>query len=236
MPGKRKYYWCSCAFIAWLSNEKRPPGVLEGLEEIVKQVESRVADLFTSEITKSEVLEGKMTPQQRERFGKLFQRRNVVSVDVSGRVLSLSKEIREWNPKISLPDAIHLATAIIYEADEFHTTDGAGKRKRGGDLLPLDGNVAGHKLRICVPCAKQYSLLAGIGPLPTQATPKLLETNLEEKNAEQPPPIERRLETDNKLQADPPPPAPVQGSDSGRVEGEAARETDKEGPSQKGEN
>src|SRR6266568_1892300 len=133
MPGKRKYYWDSCSFIAWLTNEKRAPGDIEGLEDVVKQVEHGKADLFTSEITKSEVLEGRMTPEQRDRFNKLFQRRNVVSVDVSGRVLALSKEIREWNPKISLPDAIHLATAILYGADEFHTTDGGGKRKRAGD-------------------------------------------------------------------------------------------------------
>jgi predicted nucleic acid-binding protein len=163
MPGKRKYYWDSCAFIAWLTNEKRAPGEIEGLEEIVKQIENRTADLFTSEMTKAEVLEGKMTPEERLRFTKLFQRRNVVAVDATGRVFTLAKEIREWNAKISLPDAIHLATAILYDADEFHTTDGSGKRKRGGDLLPLDGNVAGHKLRICTPQGQQFTLWAGKG-------------------------------------------------------------------------
>jgi predicted nucleic acid-binding protein len=163
MPGKLKYYWDSCAFIAWLTNEKRAPGEIEGLEEIVKQIENRVADLFTSEMTKTEVLEGRMTAEQRERFAKLFQRRNVVSVDATGRVWALVKEIREWNAKISVPDAIHLATAILYDADEFHTTDGAGKRKRGGDLIPLNGNVAGHKLKICKPQGQQYTLFAGKG-------------------------------------------------------------------------
>ena len=115
--------------------------------------------------TSTEVLKGKMTDEQRDRFTKLFQRRNVVQVDVTTRVLDLSEKIRNWNPKISSPDAIHLATAILYEADEFHTTDGGGKRKRAGDLLPLDGNVAGHPLKICKPQAMQYSLLRGVGPL-----------------------------------------------------------------------
>jgi hypothetical protein len=87
-------------------------------------------------------------------------------VDITDKVLTLSKEIREWNSKISTPDAIHLATAILYEAEEFHTTDGGGKRKRAGDLIPLNGNVAGHRLRICIPRADQYGLLTGVDSLP----------------------------------------------------------------------
>jgi len=166
MLGKRKkYYWDSCSFIKWL-DEKGDRMDIDGLAEVVKAVENGHAYLFTSELTKTEVLEGKMAAEQSDKFKRLFQRRNVVPVDVTGRVLGLSKQIREWNSKISTPDAIHLATAIIYEADEFHTTDGGGKRKRGGDLLPLDGNVAGHNLRICRPKADQYNLLSGVGPLP----------------------------------------------------------------------
>jgi len=165
MPGKRKkYYWDSCAFILWL-NSQGDPLIVDGLAQVVKEVEGGQADLFTSALAKTEVLRGKMTAAQRDRFNRLFQRRNVVAVDITGRVLALSEGIREWQPKISVPDAIHLATAITYEADEFHTTDGGGKRKRGGDLLPLDGNVAGHKLKICVPVAPA-NLLSGVGPLP----------------------------------------------------------------------
>src|SRR5207248_7737607 len=155
---RKKYYWCSCAFIMWLDGKGDPQDV-DGLEEIVKEVESGRADLFTSAFTRTEVLKGKMTDAQRALFSKLFQRRNVVQVDVTTRVLDLSEKIRNWNPKISSADSIHLATAIIYEADEFHTTDGGGKRKRAGDLLPLNGNVAGHPLKICKPQAQQFNLL-----------------------------------------------------------------------------
>jgi predicted nucleic acid-binding protein len=166
MPGKRKkYYWDSCVFIRWLDG-KGEPADLDGLAEIVKQVESGLADLFTSAITETEVLKGRMSADQRQNFSRLFQRKNVVRVDVTGRVLQMSERIREWNAKISVPDAIHLGTAILYEADEFHTTDGEGRRKRAGDLLPLNGNVAGNKLTICKPQARQGSLLHGVGPLP----------------------------------------------------------------------
>ncbi len=169
---RKKYYWCSCAFILWL-DEKGEPDDVDGLDEVVREVESGRADLFTSAFTKTEVLEGKMTDAQRALFNKLFQRRNVVQVDVTTRVLDLSTEIRNWNPKISSGDAIHLATAILYEADEFHTTDGGGKkRKRAGDLLPLNGNVAGHPLKICKPRARQFSLLRGVSPPPEEKPKK----------------------------------------------------------------
>ena len=171
MPGKKKYYWDSCIFIAWLKNEKHNPGEIEGIEAIAKLVMENKADLFTSELTRTEVLEGKMASEERERFQKLFQRRNVISVDLGSRVMDLSRTIREWNHDISTQDSIHLATAILYEADEFHTTDGGGKRKRKGDLIPLSGNVAGHKLKICTPTSDQPGLLTGI-PTITIGEPK----------------------------------------------------------------
>jgi hypothetical protein len=58
---------------------------------------------------------------------------------------------------VSVPDAIHLATALIYRADEFHTFDGKNGRNTLG-LLPLSGDVGGHKLTICKPVAKSPEL------------------------------------------------------------------------------
>ncbi len=58
---------------------------------------------------------------------------------------------------LSTPDAIHLATAIHYRVDEFHTFDNDGDAKHLG-LLPLSGNVGGHRLKICKPEAKNPQL------------------------------------------------------------------------------
>lgn len=54
-----------------------------------------------------------------------------------------------------MPDAIHLASAILYDATEFHTFDGARAGANKAGLLTLDGNVAGHRLKICAPKAEQ---------------------------------------------------------------------------------
>jgi len=63
MPGRRKkFYWDSCLFLTWLKNEPREPGEVEGIEEVARLIHAGKADLFTSVIAESEVLESKMTP------------------------------------------------------------------------------------------------------------------------------------------------------------------------------
>lgn len=47
---------------------------------------------------------------------------------------------------LKAPDAIHLAQAILYRADEFHPFD--------EQLLSFSGNVAGHRLIVCKPETK----------------------------------------------------------------------------------
>jgi hypothetical protein len=80
----------------------------------------------------------------------------------------LTSEIRDYycNSDFELltPDAIHLATAIHLQADEFQTFDGTKKHpprnkkyKRCG-LPSLDGDVAGHKLQIVKPNVAQFEL------------------------------------------------------------------------------
>ncbi|HEX8165602.1 MAG TPA: PIN domain-containing protein [Beijerinckiaceae bacterium] len=87
-------------------------------------------------------------------------------IGMDGKVASLAHDIRdhymaraaEFGGKtLSTPDAIHLATAILYRADEFHTFDNDGSAKSLG-LIPLSGNVGGHRLTICKPQARNPGL------------------------------------------------------------------------------
>jgi hypothetical protein len=78
------------------------------------------------------------------------------------RVAELAHDLRNHYAELggrmlSTPDAIHLATAIHYRADEFHTFDSGSSTKSLG-LIPLSGNVGGHKLIICKPTAKSPQL------------------------------------------------------------------------------
>ena len=82
--------------------------------------------------------------------------------------------------KIKTPDATHLATAIIYEAEEFHTLDGGGERQRPSDLLRLNGDVAGYPLHIRMPVSAPPPLFRMTSP--ESSKPALSRGSLAEQN------------------------------------------------------
>jgi predicted nucleic acid-binding protein len=187
--GKKTFYWDTASFIAWLDGGKgHPNDVVAGFDEVATEITQNRANLCTSVLTHTEVLQGKLTPDQASRFDNLFKRRNVNAITVDSRIAKRASEIRNYynerGIKISTPDSIHLATAIIYEVDEFHTLDGDGQRKRPSDLLRLNGDVAGHPLHIRVPIAIQGSLLTNVGPLAIDNKPKVGETVAQAGNGE----------------------------------------------------
>ena len=150
--GKPIYYWDANIFLAWLKNERRKPGEMEGLAEVIAVIDRQEAIVMTSVMTRTEVLESSLPPHAQNLFGRIFDRPNVVSVDVTAPISNLAHQIRDFyrqnGRSLKAPDSIHLATAINCKADEFHTFD-------EDDLIPLNGNVAGHRLIICKPKGMQ---------------------------------------------------------------------------------
>jgi len=148
-----KYYWDSGLFIAWFKDEKRKPGEMQGLAEVVSMIDKKEAILVTSVITRTEVLESTLSDENKGMFDKLFKRTNCKQVDVTAPISELAHDIREFcknstGKNLGTPDSQHLATAIVYKCDELHTFD-------EDDMTPLNGNVAGHNLVICMPKGKQ---------------------------------------------------------------------------------
>ena len=160
-PGRAIIYWDACIFITWLKDEPCEPGLMEGIEETVNRVHNNQEILITSIMTQTEVLESRLPKDAITVFENLFKRKNVEWINHDNRVGQLSHFIRDYYDqravKLSSPDCVHLASAILYGANVFYTLDGSGKKKRG-HLLPLDGNVAGHKLSIKKPFNKQLKL------------------------------------------------------------------------------
>lgn len=154
MPPKPRYYWDACIFIAWITDEKVPPrqpGEMEGLAEIVDEVDRGQSTLVTSAITLTEVLESTLTTDQRQQFELAMKRPSTVVMNVDTRVGQLSSDIRDHYRRqrisVKTPDALHLASAILARVDVLHSFD--------PDLLRLDGNVAGHQLAIRKPLGRQ---------------------------------------------------------------------------------
>ncbi len=176
--GKPKFYWDSAPLIAWILDEKRPdPAEMAGLQEVVELVERNSAILMTSVLWRAEVLDI-LNAAQRRRVEAAFESQAIIELAIDSRVMDLTAQIRAYHrasksksalKNIRTPDAIHLATAIQYGADEFHTFDGAkpGTTAVSG-LLTLNGNVAGHRLKICRPMGTQYLLQEVDDDLPAE--------------------------------------------------------------------
>jgi predicted nucleic acid-binding protein len=158
------YYWDTCLFLAWIKDEERKSGEMDGVREIVERHKRREVKILTSVMTTVEVLQSKLPAGTDRLFEGLMKRLTRASVD--SKVALLAHDIRNYyivrqsefgGKTVSAPDAVHLATAIMYRASEFHTFDGDGSSKNLG-LLPLSDNIGGHKLTICKPQARNLTL------------------------------------------------------------------------------
>jgi predicted nucleic acid-binding protein len=226
----RRIYWDTSVLIAWLTDERHwPADVLAGIQDAVYEVETYNAVLFTSSITRTEFFSGQLSDQQKQKYVLLMRRSNVREIDPHQKITTRASQIREHynqkkpSVKITTPDAIHLATAINYSADEFQTLDGleAGGKKKT-KLLALNGEVGVSTLRIVHPYPRNRppaNIVSIDGPL--------FEAAKKEQQSERA--AAKPNESDG-LQADPTHPPAVPGSDGGRAQSEAAGETEKEGP------
>lgn len=165
--GRLIYYWDTAPLIAWITDEKRDPAEMAGLAEVVEAVDRGHAVLMTSVLWRAEVLDLDLKPMQRRRLDDAFDGQSLIELQIDSRIMDLTSQIRSFQrsskkkdviKKVSVPDAIHLASAIHYGASEFHTFDGKRQGKNPAGLLTLNGNVAGHRLKICSPHAMQLRI------------------------------------------------------------------------------
>lgn len=167
-------YLDSCVFIAAITGEQRPGDESENVAGVMGELERRELIAVTSALTRTEILECTLTPQQKGVMNQLIRPPKTQVKDVHSQILDLTAEIRNFYqeeraagrtnlPTVETPDAIHLATAIFYECpimftfDKNDTPDHKSRPKRG--LIPLSGLIAGrHKLEIVKPFSASKGL------------------------------------------------------------------------------
>ncbi len=153
--------WDSSIFLAWLHDEQRPAGEMEGVAQSLFKIESGASNLVASALIRGEVRMDRLpTDFARQTFAGFLRRSNVEVPDAGQQIMQFAGELCDFYDKqkastgsgrsLCMPDAIHLATSIIYKAKAFYTFDEKGTGRCLG-LIPLSGNVAGHKLTICKP-------------------------------------------------------------------------------------
>lgn len=123
---------------AWIAIAGSP---LKEIDYLVDQVNSKRADLIISVVTYTEMLRAKHTPKQAAAFDDFLKRSNINRVDVSFPIAQKAEQIRSkaitmfakhQQRSIKTPDAQIIATAIVHEADVFHS------------LEPMHHNLSGH--------------------------------------------------------------------------------------------
>ena len=166
-----RFYWDSCVILAYLKNEVDKHGEsIPHIRKILSDNRAKKNQIIGCQIVRTEVFEYKLSSKAEESFRGFYSYGKNQIWDVDGRIAMLAREIREHYSRhpiilttakgkenrrgIKTPDAIHLATAIHNKCDVFHTLDDGGQD--GFSLLLLDGNVAGHDLKISKPIAPNF--------------------------------------------------------------------------------
>jgi PIN domain len=158
MNKKPTYCWDATVFVAWLIQESSAP--LAEISAIVEEIDRANANLLVPVTAYSEVLDAKHSQEQMDQFRLFLKRSNVIVADTTQAIAKKSGQIRSRalaaNPsrKIKTPDATFMATAIIFQADVFHTLE-------KNQLPGLSGTAIVDGLKIDSP----KSLIAPSAPL-----------------------------------------------------------------------
>ena len=139
---KPLYYVDSSVFIAWIAGEPRSKDDIDGMEYLFEQIDSDAVNIITSTITRAEVLDFDMPESAKTNYTEATRRSNVVIFAATKPICqkahdliciykkknkSKKKDKREKSKprgcKLKMPDAIHLATAILHSVTAFYVFD-----------------------------------------------------------------------------------------------------------------
>ena len=145
---KKRIYWDACAWLGLINGEAAKSA---DLEVVWKKAERGQVEIWTSafclaEVYKVKCEDGKtgLQADQDKQIDDLFQQDfvNVVQVDIE--VAEEARRLLRTIDKLKKPsDAIHLATALVWNLDQLHTYD-------SDDLLGITINRRdGQRLDIC---------------------------------------------------------------------------------------
>lgn len=137
-------YWDSNAFLGFLNDE---PDKAEVCGHVLQAAENGLLVIVTSALTLAEVIYMKgstrLPIEQRAKVDAFFKAEHISVRNVTRATTELARDL-VWDKNIRPKDAIHVATACLYEVPVLHTYD--------DKLIASSGlTAAGHKLEITKP-------------------------------------------------------------------------------------
>ncbi|MGA3280128.1 MAG: PIN domain-containing protein [Smithella sp.] len=149
----KRVYWDSCNWIELINEENEDR--LKPLRYFFELAQNKEVEILTSTFTLAEVFKlrcenaAKQLPEEKDKiFEDFLGQPFVILVQVTREIGTYARRLLRRLDGLKVPqDAIHLATAAIYNVDELHTFD-------TDHLISLDKKVErkdGQKLKICLP-------------------------------------------------------------------------------------
>lgn len=152
----RRVYWDACVWIAVIVREKIAAGTSDRdtlcravLAEAIKgKIEILTSTLSLVEVCKS----SEIRTGSDDQLAAFFENDYILLMNLDRSVGEYARALMmKGHSGLKPPDAVHLASAVLGSASEFHTFDGDGNKP---GLLRLDQKIDrldGGKLRICLP-------------------------------------------------------------------------------------
>lgn len=145
--------WDACTWIALIQQERIRDSSGKIVEDryalarsVIDRAERGAVEIVTSGLCLVEVNRDSPTTS-RDQLVAYFENEYIILVPVDKLVGERARSLMfDRHPQLKPPDATHLATALIANADEFHTFD-ARLLEFDGQLTKRDGSL----LRICKP-------------------------------------------------------------------------------------
>lgn len=167
MAEKKKVYWDACI---WFALIKQEPGRFARCQNIIDLARRGEVEIWTSALTLAEVFrkqcggtEATGLPADKDKEFEDFLAQDFVFEVQLDRPIGVSARrlLRAHAPLKKPQDAVHLASAVWNDLDEFHTFDAA-------NLLCLNGLITtrgGRPLRICEPPEPTPDLFSTLTPI-----------------------------------------------------------------------
>jgi predicted nucleic acid-binding protein len=155
----KNIYWDTCVWLTLINGEEGS----NRCEYLIECARKGELQIWTSSLSLAEAYKFKCNGDDKQleadkdvKFEEFIEQNFVTEVQVDHDIGVMSRRLCRLYSKLKKPnDGIHLASAIFFNIDEFHTFDHE-------NLIPLNGSIKrrdGELLLICEPPA--------IPPLPT---------------------------------------------------------------------
>lgn len=153
MAEKRKVYWDACI---WFALIKQEPGRFARCQHIIDRARLGDVEIWTSTLTLAEVFRKQcggtaatgLPADKDKEFEDFLAQDFVIEVQLDRPIGVSARRLLRAHASLKKPqDAIHLASAVWNDLDEFHTFDAV-------NLLCLNGSIStrgGRPLQICEP-------------------------------------------------------------------------------------